>query len=153
MAGDDVYNQLKAIFATEASIELQNAKELAKEHASNLKRKIKKDSPKRKGGKEEYAKGWKDDTAAETEFYVKIVVANEDYRLPHLLEKSHRIIVPSKDGSGYVMRDTGKETKPHPHIVKNSEDEFEKFYQDLTKADRATARFKARNRLKGGGSK
>ena len=142
MAEDDVYTQLKVLFATESSLELQNAKELAKEHASNLKKKIKKDSPKRTGG---YAKGWKDDIAAETEFYVRIVVANEDYRLPHLLENSH--IIKANNGKGYYI-EKGR-TKPHPHIVKNSEEEFEKFYQDLAKADRATAKFKSRSRKKG----
>lgn len=144
MAEDDIRTQLKAIFSTTAHSETENAKKLAKKHADKLRNKIASDSPKRTGG---YAKGWKADVYHESEFGICMIVHNEDYRLPHLLENSH--IIYANDGKGYYIV-KGK-TKPHPHIKRNAEKEFESFYDDLSKADvdRMNARFKSSSRKKG----
>ena len=134
MAGDSVYDQLAAMFTSEQLTITDEVKKAERKHANRLKNRIRKDSPKRKGGKEEYAKGWVAETVHESAADLSIVVRNKtEPTLPHLLEKSHRVIIPSKDGSGYVMRDTGRETKPHPHILANAEAEIEAFWNDITK--------------------
>ena len=134
MAEDSVYDQLAALFKTEQLTITDEVQKSERKHANRLKNRIEKDSPKRKGGKGEYAKGWVAETVHESAADLSIVVRNKAKpTLPHLLENSHKVIVPSKDGSGYIMRDTGKETKPHPHILANAESEIEAFWNDITK--------------------
>lgn len=130
MADDSVYDQLAALFTDVQVTCTKETKKALKKHANRLKNRIKNDSPKGKTGK--YANGWTAEVDHESEFDISMVVRNKaEPTLPHLLEKSHKIIVPSKSGEGYIMRDTGKETKPHPHILANAESEIEAFYDEV----------------------
>lgn len=132
MAEDSLYAQLEALFTTEQYAITAEVKKTMRKAANKAKSRIKQDAPRRKGGKEEYAKGWVAETEHESAVDLSIVVRDKAKpTLPHLLENPHRIIVPSKSGNGYVMRDTGRMTKPHPHIVANAEEEIEAFWNEL----------------------
>ena len=134
MAEDSVYKQLEAVFDEVQNTCTVESKRVLRKHANKLTRQIKKDSPKRKGGTQKYAKGWTTETEHESAFDLSLVVRNKaEPTLPHLLENSHRIIVRQGKKGGYVMVDTGKETKPHPHILANAEKEIELTFEDLTK--------------------
>lgn len=82
-----------------------------------------------KGYTGDYRKGWtfrEREVKRGSSYRTELVVYNKtEYRLTHLLEKSHRIA--NKYGSNY-----GK-SSPQPHIApaqKNAEEKFEKVFTD-----------------------
>lgn len=133
MAEDSLYDQLGALFQSEQLTITDEVKKCEKKHANKLKNRIRQDSPKR-DSKEKYAKGWVAEVTHESAVDLAMVVRNKaEPTLPHLLEKSHKIIVRKGKNGGYVMVDSGKETKPHPHILDNANAEIEAFWNDLAK--------------------
>ena len=132
----NIKKELEVIFTAEAIAECKNATKLAKKHAKELRKKISKDSPRSDktytGRAQHYADTWYAKTDKETDYYFRVVVANKNYRLPHLLERGHRIVVLKKTAPlTYRLVDTGKKTRDFPHIIANGEREIEKFYQDV----------------------
>ena len=66
----------------------KDAQEVAKKGVQELRA----TSPKRKGGKGEYSKGWKVNTDKSRDSISCIIHNSTNYQLTHLLEKGHRII-------------------------------------------------------------
>ena len=76
----------------------KDAQEIAKKGMQELKAK----SPKRKGGKGEYSKGWRVKTEKGRDSIHCTIHNSTNYQLTHLLEKGHKMI--GRDGKykGYV---------------------------------------------------
>ena len=84
---------------------------------------LKKTSPVKARGKNagRYAKGWTSKKTKKGEVYV---YNRTDGRLTHLLEKGHRIVSHG--------RDTGKRTRPNPHIAAAEEFAQNEFVNDVS---------------------
>ena len=131
MADDSVSGQLAAIFDDVGKTCSKESKKTLRKHANALKRKIQRDSPKKKG---DYAKGWAAKVEHESEFDLAMVVRNTAKpTMPHLLENSHIIRVRKGKKGGYAIVSSEKKqrTEARPHILKNAEEEIQAFYDEL----------------------
>lgn len=70
------------------SVVADELKTSIKDTAKESQKELKQTSPKRKG-KGNYAKGWRSAVIFQNSMGIQVTLYNQNYRLPHLLEKGH----------------------------------------------------------------